>query len=128
DFYYSHIDFDRESPEAKRLITIFDKLESLLAVGTLPKLRNHEAIHLVLLVDTLWDDYTRSWEGKLSDALGRFAAEMAKAKETRDDAQPNEYWLKYGQWTRTNSDKADTIRRRHQFYVEKMLEFLHPLQ
>jgi Protein of unknown function DUF262/HNH endonuclease len=128
DFYYAHIDFDRSSPDAERLVAILDKLDSLIGTGTRPKLRNHEAIHLILLTDSLWDDYTRSWEATLGDALDEFTAKLAEAKKTRHEAQPNEFWQRYGQWTRVNSDKADTIRRRHEFYLEKMFGFLGPLQ
>ncbi|MGD9537471.1 MAG: HNH endonuclease family protein [Alphaproteobacteria bacterium] len=128
DFYYMHIDFNRSSSDAKRLVSILDKLQTLLSTGARPKLRNHDAIHLVLLVDTLWDDYTRSWESALPAALDKFSAALASAKETRYESQPEEFWLRYGQWTRVNSDKAETIRRRHVFYAEKMLGFLQPLQ
>ena len=128
DFYYTHIDFDQKSQDAYRLTSILEKLDSLLGTGTRPKIRNHEAIHLVLLVDTLWDDYTRSWESTLASALDKFSDALALAKNNRYEDEPDEFWLRYGQWTRVNSDKAETIRRRHEFYMEKMLGFLQPLQ
>jgi hypothetical protein len=82
----------------------------------------------VLLVDTLWDDYTRSWEKTLPDALDRFLAGLAKAKTTKDFPKPDEFWLRYGQWTRVNSDRGERIAHRHMFYMEKMLEYLQPLK
>jgi len=127
DFYYSHIDFDHASPDAERLTAILDKLNTLLGTGSRPKLRGHDAFHLVLLVDTLWDDYTRSWEATLSGALDRFLAAFAKAKLTKDSPQPDQFWTRYGQWTRVNSDRGDRILHRHEFYTEKMFEFLQPL-
>ncbi len=127
-FYYTHIDFDKRSTDAQRLVSILDKLEALLGTGAHPKLRNHDAIHLVLLVDALWDDYTRSWESTLPTALDKFSAALASGKETRYASSPDEFWLRYGQWTRVNSDRAETIRRRHAFYAQKMLGFLQPLQ
>lgn len=42
------------------------------------------------------------------------------------DSEFKNYYSEYGQLTRTSSDKADTIRRRHAFFSEKMLEFLSP--
>jgi hypothetical protein len=128
NFYYTHIDFDASHEDAKRLIALFDKLDSLLGTGHHPKIRAHDAIHLVLLVDTLWDEYTRSWETTLPQALDKFSLSLAKAKASKDSASPDEFWLRYGQWTRVNSDRGDRIRHRHQFYVEKMLQFLQPLQ
>jgi len=56
DFYYTHIDFNASCDDAKRFVTILDKLDSLLGTGHHPKLRAHEAIHLLLLVDVLWDE------------------------------------------------------------------------
>jgi len=128
DFYHAHIDFDQSSANAQRLVTILDKLESLLGTGKLPKLRAHDAIHLVLLVDSLWDDYTRSWEATLPSAVDQFSASLANATKTKDSPNPDQFWLRYGQWTRVNSDRGDRIRQRHAFYSERMLEYLGPLQ
>lgn len=128
EFYFSHVDFDRTSLEATRLVQILDKITALLAPGDRPKLKGHDAMHLVLLVDTLWDDYSRSWESTLPAALDRFLAGLAKAKTTKDSPKPDEFWLRYGQWTRVNSDRGERIAHRHIFYMDKMLEYLQPLQ
>ena len=128
NFYYTHIDFDSSSTDAQRLVAILDKLDALLGTGKHPKLLGHDAIHLVLFVDTLWDDYTRSWEPSLPSARDQFSASLAKAKQTKDSLQPDEFWLRYGQWTRTNSDRGDRIRHRHVFYADRMFSYLQPLQ
>lgn len=128
EFYYSHIDFDRSSATADRLVAILDKITDLCANGDRPKLKGHDAIHLVMLVDSLWDDYTRSWESNLSTALDKFQALLANAKNTKDLDRPSEAWLRYGQWTRVNSDRGERIAHRHIFYMEKMMEFLGSLQ
>jgi hypothetical protein len=128
EYYYSNLDFQRSSSDAERLTAILDRIFSLLHVGERPKLRGHDAIHLVLLVDTLWDDYTRAWEAKLPSALDRFLALSAAAKKTKDAAQPDEFWVRYGQWTRVNSDRGERIAHRHRFYTDKMFEYLQPLQ
>ena len=128
DYYYRHIDFDSNSAHCKRLIEILDKLEGLLGGNNRPKLQAHVGIHLVLLVDYLWDDYTRSWEKTLASAQDQFSGNLAKANKGKDEVPSPEYWSRYGQWTRTGSDRGDTIRRRHEFYVRQMREFLGPLQ
>ena len=127
EFYFSHIDFDRFSSDALRLVEVLDKLSSLLGAGSRPKLKAHDAIHLVLLVDSLWDDYTRSWEANIAAALDRFLEALATAKNQKDSDSPSEYWTRYGQWTRVNSDRGERILHRHQFYVERMLQFMGPL-
>ena len=128
DFYYTHIAFDASCPDASRFEAILDKLDVLLGTGRHTKVRAHDAIHLILLVDTLWDEYTRAWEATVSVALDQFASSLAKAKASKDSTLPDEFWLRYGQWTRVNSDRGDRIRHRHEFYLEKMFQFLGPLQ
>ena len=108
------------------LRSILTKLDDLLGDGKRPGLGNHQAMHLVMLVDSLWDDYTRSWEQSLSDAVDGFTDSFRKASKDRDAGNP--FWAQYAQFTRTNADRAETIRRRHEFYTKTMLEFLGPLQ
>ncbi len=128
DFYYENLDFDSDSVDARRLFEIFDKLTQLLGDQKRPKIIGHEAIHLVLLMDTLLDDYTRSWEGRFAAAFDAFREQFALAKLTRDDPAPGEYWLRYGVYTRVNSDRAEAIQRRHEFFALKMRDLLRPEQ
>ncbi len=126
DFYYQHLGFDASTPDAKRFLQILDKLAELLRDRKRKKILGHEAMHLILLVDSLLDDYTRAWEARLASAFDSFRANAAAAKGTRFDANPNPYWLRYGIHTRTNSDRAETIRVRHAFYMKEMFGFLKP--
>ncbi len=125
--YYANLDFEETSDKAVRLISILDKLTSLLNTRSRRKLKGHDAIHLVLLVDALWDDYAPNWEDRLPKALDQFLEQLANAKATKDSDHPSEYWIQYGQWTRVNSDRGDRISRRHYFYSRKMLDLLQPL-
>ncbi len=126
DFYYENLGFDSESADAKRLFEILDKITALLRDGKRKKLIGHEAMHLVLLVDSLWDDYTRSWEATLASAFDQFRKDLVSAISTRDSALPAEHWLRYGVHTRVNSDRGDNIRRRHEFFSMRMWEALKP--
>ena len=125
-FYYKHLDFNPNSTEAKRFVEILDFLTDNLGDGRRKKVIGHEAIHLVLLLDMLWDDYTRNWTGRFAPAFDLFRLKMLQDKATQHDPVPGEYWTKYGLWTRTNTDRADTIRRRHDFFVQKMYAVLQP--
>lgn len=127
DFYYSHIVFDRESHAPKRLVQILTFLKDKLKSWSGPRLHAHDAIHLVALASDLWDDYAPSWRDKLPQAFENFQKGLIEGKQQRDSDQPNEYWTRYGQWTRTNSDKGERIETRHKFYSEKMLEWLQPV-
>ena len=59
EYYYTQLDFDSSSNDCKRLRSIFDKLTAIFNAWTGPKLAAHNAIHLVLFVDSLLDDYTK---------------------------------------------------------------------
>ncbi|HVT54672.1 MAG TPA: HNH endonuclease signature motif containing protein, partial [Xanthobacteraceae bacterium] len=120
DYYYEHLDFDASSDDARRLSEVLDKLVYLLNDQRRSKIIGHEAIHLVLLVDALLDDYTRSWEQDFAAAFDWFRAEIKAATQTRYDSPPSEFWINYGVGTRVNSDRGDVIQRRHEFFVEKM--------
>jgi hypothetical protein len=120
DFYYKHLDFDPSGIGAKRVREVLDILHQLLGDGKRSRIIRHEAIHLVLLVDSLLDDYTRGWTQHLAAAFDRFRADVAGAKKKRFDAAPPEHWTRYAQLTRVNSDRADTIARRHQFFTDQM--------
>jgi len=126
DFYYENLGFDASSPDAVRFVEILDKLTELLRDQKRSKILGHEAIHLVLVVDSLWDDYTRSWTQHFPAAFDDFRIKFSAAKNTRYDAIPDEYWLSYGNLTRVNSDRGDTIQRRHEFFANKMRLFLNP--
>ncbi len=125
-FYYKHLDFDPNSSQAKRFVEILDFLTDNLGDGKRKKVIGHEAIHLVLLLDMLWDDYTRNWTGRFAPAFDLFKLKVLQDKDTKHDPVPGEYWTQYGVWTRTNTDRADTIRRRHEYFVQKMYAILQP--
>src|SRR2546428_96992 len=124
-FYYKNLDFDANTLEAKRFWQILDMLTQLLGDGKRKKVIGHEAIGLVLLVDSLWDDYTKSWQANFGKAFDIFKVKIAEATRLRRD-KPTEYWLNYGQWTRANSDRAASIEARHRFFVEKMHATIEP--
>lgn len=127
EFYYSNLDFDADAPDAQRLVAVLTKLDSLLIPGKHPKLRGHDAMHAMLLVDSLMDEYAPSWQDRLPPALDLFLNGLASAKSDLDATEPDEFWTQYGQWTRVNSDRGENIARRHRFYVRKMRDFMQPL-
>ena len=123
DYYYKNLDFDPQSSDVKRLEEILNKLDALLGDGKRPNLRGHVAIHLVLLLDSIWDDYTRTWESSLPVAQDKFSAAIALAAKDQKAGIPNDFWNRYGVWTRSNSDRGENIRNRHRFYSQHMLDF-----
>ena len=80
----------------------------------------HEAIHLMLLVDSLLGDGTQTWTESLSSSLHSYRASVTADRNARS----GEYWFNYGQLTQSGSHTAETIHHRHKFFAEKMLGLL----
>lgn len=123
DYYYRNLGFDIAAPIVSRLVKVLDLCVSLFSSQTSPKFKSHEAIHIVLLVDSLIDDYTRSWQANFIKAYDSFKENAANAKKLRD----GEYWFEYGVLTQTQSSEARTIQRRHVFFTSHMLRELKPI-
>ena len=125
DFYYQNLSFDPQAPRATRFHTILTILTQLLGDGKRPKVINYEAISLVLLVDSLLDGFTPAWRDGFAAAFDAFRIEVLKAKETRDSPVPSDYWLSWSFLARSSSDRAESIERRHAFFVTKMTSLLN---
>jgi hypothetical protein len=123
-FYYKHLTFDSHGTEAQRFVEILTILTKLLGDDSRKRVIVHEAIHLLLLVDGLLDEYTLSWRKTFPAAFDLFRAELAAAKLTKDDAAPSEFWLQYGLLTRFDANGAGSIQRRHEFFAQKMYGWL----
>lgn len=126
-FYYDHLEFDTTTGDAQSLHGVLSKLERILALGKHPKLRGHDAIHAVMLADTLAEEYPPVWGDRFANALDQFLAGLAQGKAIADAGGADEFWANYGIWTRVSSDSGSVIARRHRFYMQKMFEFMQPL-
>lgn len=124
EYYDTQLNFDASSPDCRRLLDIIEKLESLLAGWTGPKLAAHNAIALVLFLDSIWDDYTESWEGSFVSALKQFEALYEAGRTANKDGTFHPAWQAYGQYARTNADGAVSIRRRQEYFSSCMVKFL----
>jgi hypothetical protein len=124
EYYDTQLNFDASSPDCRRLLDIIEKLESLLAGWTGPKLAAHNAIALVLFLDSIWDDYTESWEGSFVSALKQFEALYEAGRTANKDGTFHPAWQAYGQYARTNADGARSIKRRQDYFSSCMVKFL----
>ncbi len=123
DYYYQNLGIKVDSSEITRLCGVLDVAVKLYSAGTTPKLQGYEAIHLVLLLNSLNDEYTSSWKSNFMAAFDSFKEKTALSKK----AQEGEYWTEFGALTQTQSNQARTIQRRHVFFVKKMFAELKPL-
>jgi 5-methylcytosine-specific restriction endonuclease McrA len=123
DYYYRNLGFDVNDPRVTRLSKVLDLVVELFDGKGEPKLRAYEAIHLVLLLDGLTDDYTKAWRANFIPAYDAFKTRLAQAKKDQND----EYWTEFGAWTQTQSAGARTIQRRHAFFLKEMYQRLNPV-
>lgn len=122
DYYYRNLGFDLNSPLVSRLSKVLDLAVQLFSGQTSPRLKGHEAIHIILLLDSLFDEYTKEWKTNFISAYDSFKAKAAHDKKERF----GDYWFEYGSLTQTHSSQARSIQRRHAFFMKKMLQELKP--
>ena len=126
-FYHRNIDFDLEGESAKKIVKILSKFENIYKAR--PNLAGHEAIHSVLLIDSLLENYTSKWEEAFPRALAEFrnrCKDADKAAKKNKESKYSDYWKLYSRWTRTSSSEKSTIQGRHEFFVNEMLALLEP--
>lgn len=122
NFYLSSVgDFSDNCAVAKRFKKNIDAVCNIFPANTKP-FAGHEAIHLVLLTNSLLGGYVRGWENKLPDAFRLFHLRDQKADSEKDD----EYLMRYKRWVSQSSDRASTIEVRHDFFMQEMLRMLAP--
>ena len=92
--------------------------------SNIPTLAGHEAIHLVLLVNSLSGGYAPGWEKKLPDVFSQFRQNYRKAKRE----ETGDYYTHYVRWVSQSSDRASTIEERHKFFMREMLRMLAPME
>ena len=124
DYYYRNLGFDISSPQVTRFSKILDLGVELFEGYKGPQLKVHEAIHIVLLLDSLVDDYTRTWQDNFLWAFELFREKAAIDKKTKS----GDYWFKYTALTSTASAQANTIQKRHKFFLEEMISVLNPIR
>lgn len=124
DYYYRNLDFELNSPKVLQFSRVLDLAVEVFEGFKGPKLKMHEAIHVFLLLQSLMEDYTKSWQPKFLPAFEKFRLDSAIGKKDKS----GEYWSSYVSWTMTQAASAQTLQRRHKFFTEKMYDFLHPIK
>lgn len=126
-FYHTHIDFDENAKEARNFEKTCGKLYEIFQGK--PKLLGHYLIHLFLLCGHFLEEYAQGWEHQLADKWQEFESRRQRAAnnvKNNKEEDINRYYYRYGRLTQTQSDNASTIRERHAFFVEEMLNLLSP--
>ena len=128
EFYQANVDFDEASRDSRDFKKLCGFLHTVLD-GSSGRLPGHYIIHLLLLVDSLRTEYVNGWEANLASNLTEFERRCKEAADQEKlglTSRYDKYHTEYGQLIRTSSDNARTIRRRHAFFSERMLEMLEP--
>jgi len=123
DFYYQHLSLDMKDPRVQRFDKILNLALECFNGYTGKKLSDHEVIHIILLLDSLYDDYSKGWQKDFILAFDSFR----KSNFINKKNKTGEYWLNYGMLTQASANHAATIQLRHKFFSEKMFEILKPV-
>lgn len=118
DFYLKNLDFDKDSDKAKDFEVLLDILYNLLDASI--KLDNYEVIHLLLFLKKLKDLGLKNYQENLFNAFIKFRENLKIARSSEN----GEYWNEFGIRTGTNATNANTIAKRHKFFVDKMIDFM----
>lgn len=128
EFYHNNLDLSLSSPAVVRFEEILDELSRTFVTGRTKPLKGHDAIHLMLLCNSLWDDFTPAWKARLESAHLGFAKGVAEARSKTEldgtESQDMKDFWNYYHMARSRSDQADTIKRRHQIYDAHMTRLL----
>lgn len=123
DYYYRHLDFTLDDPRVGKLTAILDTTVEIFSNQMTPKFKGHEAIHIILLIDSLLREYSiPSWKPDFHSAYDQFKLRAAQGKKDRNC----DFWFEYGALTQTQSAQGRTIQRRHAFFSEQMLSTIKP--
>jgi len=124
DYYYRNLSFDMASIGVSKFSKILDLATEIFEGYRGPKLRGHEAIHIILLLASLNEEYTKNWQSNFITAFDDFRGNSSVQKKERY----GEYWFNYGTLTQTQSSNAKSIQLRHTFFSEKMFGILNPIR
>jgi hypothetical protein len=122
EYYYENLDFDINSLHVKKFKSVLDKLVDLFLGYKGKQIKQHEAMHLVLFVNTLMCDYVPGWELNFIRSFDYFRHQNALAKKQKSGI----FWDNFGMLSSTSAVQAQTVQKRHLFFSEQMLSLLKP--
>ena len=128
DRYYSeNVDFDNKSDNKKRFESICKRLYKIFEKNSI-QIPEHYVIHLILFMDSIMDKAIPASIEQIPKALHKFKKRVDEARKAFEDENKvpdfkyKDYHDDYGHYTRSSSDTARSIERRHEFFEKKMNE------
>ncbi|MDQ6813601.1 MAG: hypothetical protein M3040_07695, partial [Bacteroidota bacterium] len=101
DYYYQNLGFKLHTPEVNRFTKVLDLAFEIFDKYPGPKLRGNKAMHCILLINRLKDDYAKGWQDSFTAAFDQFRRHVVVDKKNRD----GEFWYNYGALTLTQASK-----------------------
>lgn len=114
DYYYSNLDFDLNTDRVARFSRILDIAVDLFDGYAGKQLEGYETIDIVLLLDSLMDDYTKSWKELFIETFDLFRKSLAEDRK----ANSGSFYFDYAVHTRTQAASARAIQLRHRFFSD----------
>lgn len=120
--YYDYMDLGEMEGTRDRLMKILDGLHVALAGWSGPNLPNHVVMHLVLMWQQFEGKFTREWSKDLVAHVSEFIAEVRESQRAFKEGDTTGFYAGYAGLTRSGADVARTIRPRHAFFVQWMMD------
>lgn len=126
EFYLENLELKRDDSAALRVVKVLDFVPELPAFAELAAQRPmtfQMAFHLALIVDSLLSgNYVPTWKQEVIKAFMKFQADVAEARlhhrQTGEAKPHHERFIAL--LGGSGSDTAEVIRRRHNFFMERM--------
>jgi hypothetical protein len=123
DFYHQNLDLKMDDERVVRFNNLLNLALECLNGYTGKKLDDHEVYHFILLLDSLYDDYTKNWVANFQSAFDNFRKEFVNSKKFKE----GEYFQNYAMLTSASASSSNSLKTRHNFYTKKMFEMLKPV-
>lgn len=122
DYYYKNLDFDINGNSVNKFSKVLDTAVEIFSGYKGKKLEGYEAIDVILLINSLSEDYTRSWQNQFFETFDKFRKLLAEAKKNNE----GDFFSDYGRWTSTQASNSYSLYLRHRFFSEFFIRSLNP--
>jgi hypothetical protein len=123
ELYHQNLGLKMNDPRVERFRDLLNLALECLNGYTGKKLDDHEVYHIILLLDSLYDDYTKSWVVHFQEAFDNFRKEIAEARKIK----AGEYYQNYAMLNSFHASSANSLKTRHSFFTDRMFEMLNPI-
>ena len=118
--YYDYMELGSQTEVVESFETVLNDIYESLQGWQGRGLPNHLVLHLFVMWQQLEGHYTKSWKSDSPRCIEDFMLELNEANSLFKSGLTSDFYNEYAVRTKAANDQRDTIRRRHQFFMERM--------